>query len=91
MTNEWIWIQVKKIVTISQFLYLDDIKLYAKNEKGINELNYHIKIYSKKCWDVIWTGQKQTHCDHKRGKMVRTEKSLTLTLVTDGQKKQTYS
>lgn len=45
--TEWLWIQFKSVVTVSHLLYMDDIKLSAKNEQDIKSLIHLTRIYSE--------------------------------------------
>lgn len=49
-------------ITIYHLLYMDNIKLYAKSEQGINSLIHLIQIYS----DVIWTGEEWPDSNKER-------------------------
>ena len=57
---------------ISHFFYVNDIKLYAKSEQGINSLNHITRIYSTDI-DMSFGPDKCSRTITKTGKLITTE------------------
>ena len=64
--------QFRSGVTISHLLYMDDIKLYARNEREIDSLIHTTRIYSNDI-GMSFGLDKCGRMVSKRGKMIRTE------------------
>lgn len=62
--------EFKRGIAINQLLYVDDIKLYAKNERDINSLIHLTRIYSEN----IEISFKLEKCDRM---VVKREKVIT--------------
>ncbi|TWW78234.1 hypothetical protein D4764_11G0003550 [Takifugu flavidus] len=64
--------QFRSGTTVSHLLYMDDIKLYAKNERDIDSLIHLTRIYSKDIW-MSFGLDKYERMISRRGKVITTD------------------